>query len=101
MEAAMPRKPTVLALARNVGGYYHGELLAGLVRQAAAGGGHLAHQSGEELAVVVPADVARPGQDCRLAWHGGLHRHGGVPPLPIGMADADMSARALHHPRRP
>ena len=41
MEAAMPRKPTVLALARTVGGYYHGQLLAGLVRQVTAAGGRV------------------------------------------------------------
>src|SRR5665647_3380111 len=52
MEAAMPRKPTVLALARNVGGYYHGELLAGLVRQVAAAGGR-----------VVVAGTLEPGTD--------------------------------------
>ena len=48
----MPRKPTVLALARNVGGYYHGELLAGLVRPVAAAGGR-----------VVVAGTLEPGTD--------------------------------------
>ncbi|MGW6129923.1 EAL domain-containing protein [Cellulomonas sp. NPDC055163] len=37
----MPHTWTVLALARHIGGFYHGELLAGLVREVTAQGGRV------------------------------------------------------------
>jgi diguanylate cyclase (GGDEF)-like protein len=46
------RPYTVLALERNVGGLYHGELLAGLIREVSAHGGH-----------VVVAETRDPGTD--------------------------------------
>jgi len=37
----VPRSPTVLALTRNTGGFFHGELLTGLIREVSAAGGRV------------------------------------------------------------
>ena len=37
----MRRSPTVLALTRNTGGFFHGELLTGLIREVSAAGGRV------------------------------------------------------------
>src|SRR5665647_3290020 len=68
MEAAMPRKPTVLALARNVGGYYHGELLAGLVRQVAAAGGRVVVAGTLEPGTDGVATLTAPDYKLPVAW---------------------------------
>jgi diguanylate cyclase (GGDEF)-like protein/PAS domain S-box-containing protein len=48
----MATAPTILVLARNIGGFYHGELLAGVVRQVAAAGGR-----------VIVAETLDPGSE--------------------------------------
>jgi diguanylate cyclase (GGDEF)-like protein/PAS domain S-box-containing protein len=54
----MAPRPTVLALARNTGGFYHGQLLAGLIRQVDSSGGR-----------VIVAETLDPEND-RSDWLG-------------------------------
>lgn len=64
----MPRPLTVLALTRNTGGFYHGELLAGLTREVSAAGGRVvvvqtSHPGTDTWDNVEPPDFSLP-----LAW---------------------------------
>ena len=68
----MATASTILALARNTGGFYHGELLAGLVRQVSAAGGR-----------VVVVETLDPGAD-DMDWQAAPAFH-----LPVAWDDVD------------
>jgi diguanylate cyclase (GGDEF)-like protein/PAS domain S-box-containing protein len=68
----MATAPTILALAHNTGGFYHGGLLGGLVRQIAAAGGR-----------VIVAETLDPGAD-DMDWQAAPAFH-----LPVAWDDVD------------
>ena len=64
----MPRPLTVLALTRNTGGFYHGELLAGLTREVGASGGRVVVVQTSDPGTDTWDNVEPPEFSLPLAW---------------------------------